>query len=190
MATATAIDVGQYVYQRKGWVNAWCLQKLVFFAHAWSLAWDGQGLFDAEVQAWPDGPVERELYAVNKYHRDGMYGTALSGADVSRLTPRQMAVIDAVIEHYGDWSREQLIEASHTPVWEAARGDAGPGRHAQGSVLATGDIRRWYTRSALSGGDSPVPPSDHVGSVSEVSNDVVKAQIDRWRGALDLLAER
>lgn len=188
MEMATAVDVGQYVYQRKGWVNAWCLQKLVYFAHAWSLAWDGQGLFDADLEAWPDGPVERELYAVNKYHRDGYFATQLVGADVSRLTPRQRAVIDAVIEHYGGWSREQLIEASHTPAWEAARGDSG--RHAQGGVLAPREIRRWHTRAALSGADSPVPPSDHVRGLPEVSNDMVDAQIAKWRGALDLLAER
>ncbi|WP_029108696.1 Panacea domain-containing protein [Mycobacterium sp. URHD0025] len=186
---ATAIDVGQYVYQRKGWVNAWCLQKLVYFAHAWSLAWDGQGLFDSELEAWPDGPVERELYAVNKYYRDGGYfSTDLFGADVSRLTPRQMAVIDAVIAHYGDWSKDELVEASHTPVWQAARGDAG--RHAQGGVLATRDIRRWHTRAALTGADAPEPPSDYVGGLSDVSNELVDAQIARWRGALDLLAER
>lgn len=117
-----------------------------------------------------------------------MYGTDLFGSDVSRLTPRQMAVIDAVIEHYGDWSREQLIEASHTPVWEAARGDGG--RHAQGGVLVTREIRRWHTRAALSGSDTPVPPSEYVGGLSGVSNEMVDAQIVKWRGALDLLAER
>lgn len=185
---ATAVDVGQYVCQRKGWVNAWCLQKLVYFAHAWSLAWDGQGLFDDDLEAWPDGPVERELYTVNKHHRDGIYGVDLLGADVSRLTPRQMAVIDAIIDHYGDWSREQLIEASHTPVWEAARGNGG--RHAQGGVLATSDIRRWHTRAALSGLDTPAPPSEHVEGLDDVSNGLIDAQIVKWRGALDLLAER
>ena len=185
---ATAVDVGQYVYQRKGWVNAWCLQKLVYFAHAWSLAWDGRGLFDSEMEAWPDGPVDRELYAVNKYHRDSIYSTDLLDGDVSRLTQRQKAVIDAVIDHYGDWPRQKLIEASHTPVWEAARGDAG--RHAQGGVLSTRDIRRWHTRAALSGEDTPEPPSGHIDGLSEVSNELVGAQIAKWREALDLLAER
>lgn len=186
---ATAVDVGQYVYQRKGWVDAWRLQKLVYFAHAWSLAWDGHGLFDADLEAWPDGPVERALYAANKYYRDGgPLSTNLLDADVSRLTPRQVSIIDAVIEHYGDWSRQQLIEASHTPVWQAARGDAG--RHAQGGVLSAREIRRWYTRAAITGGDTPAPPSDHVGGLPEVSSDQIDAQIATWRGALDLLAER
>lgn len=185
---ATALDVAQYVYQRKGWINAWRLQKLVYFAHAWSLAWDGQGLFDSRLEAWPDGPVERDLYAVNKYHRDRWFATDLPGADVSRLTSRQIAVIDAVIDYYGDWSREALIEASHTPVWQAARGDAG--RHAQGDVLAARDIRRWHTREALAGADSPKPPSGQVEGLAEVPADLVGAQIRRWRGALDLLAER
>lgn len=185
---ATALDVGQHVYQRKGWIDAWCLQKLVYFAQAWSLAWDGRTLFESDLEAWPDGPVERELFVVNKHRRDHVYSTDLPGADTARLTPRQVAVIDAVIAHYGDWTREQLIDASHTPIWEAARGDAG--RHAQGDVISPRAIRNWYTRAALNGGETPAPPADYIGVVSEVPSDVVDAQIARWRGALDLLAER
>ncbi|MBN7355556.1 Protein of uncharacterised function, possible prophage protein [Mycobacteroides abscessus subsp. abscessus] len=185
---ARAVDVGQYVYDRKGWIDAWRLQKLVYFAHAWSLAWDGRGLFDSDVEAWPDGPVERELYAANKYGRDRWNSTKLVEADTSRLTPRQIAVIDAVIEHYGNWTRQELIDASHTPAWLATR--AGAARHAQGDVIPVGDIRRWHTRAALAGKDTPKPPADHVGVVRDVSGDLVDAHIDRWRGVLDLLAER
>lgn len=38
------------------------LQKLVFYAHAWWLALHGSPLFDEDVQAWPWGPVVREIY--------------------------------------------------------------------------------------------------------------------------------
>tara|TARA_B110000977_G_scaffold181620_1_gene242488 strand:- start:169 stop:681 length:513 start_codon:yes stop_codon:yes gene_type:complete len=38
------------------------LYKLVYYAHAWHLA-NGRGLlFDEDVEAWPHGPVVRDLY--------------------------------------------------------------------------------------------------------------------------------
>jgi hypothetical protein len=156
------------------------------------LAWDGHGLFDTDLEAWPDGPVERELFRVNKYERCGsIYSTDLPGADASRLTPRQRAIIDAVLEYYGDWTTSDLIDDSHTPVWAATR--EGAGRHEQGTPsnpIPAAEIRRWYARAALARKASPSPPAEHVGIVPEVTNEMVAAQIDRWRGVLDILATR
>lgn len=184
----TALDIGQYVYQRTGWIDSWRLQKLVFFSHAWSFAWDGHGLFDSDVEAWPDGPVERELFRVNKHHRDAWSSTELPGADVSRLSDRQREIVDAVLAHYQTRSTAELVDASHTSIWESARG--GEGRHAQGGTIPVEQIRRWYTRAALSGDDVPAPPQGHIAVVSEVSDEAIDGQINRWRGVLDLLADR
>lgn len=38
------------------------LQKLVYYAHAWHLAIKGSPLFDDDIEAWPWGPVVRNLY--------------------------------------------------------------------------------------------------------------------------------
>jgi uncharacterized phage-associated protein len=38
------------------------LQKLVYYAHAWYLAIKGTPLFDDDIEAWPWGPVVRNLY--------------------------------------------------------------------------------------------------------------------------------
>lgn len=38
------------------------LQKLVFYAHAWHLGYDKGPLFDNDVEAWPWGPVVRDVY--------------------------------------------------------------------------------------------------------------------------------
>ena len=39
------------------------IQKLVYYAHAWWLAYKGEPLFDDDIQAWPWGPVVRDVYA-------------------------------------------------------------------------------------------------------------------------------
>ena len=38
------------------------LQKLLFYAHAWHLAINDKPLFDEDFEAWPWGPVTRDVY--------------------------------------------------------------------------------------------------------------------------------
>lgn len=38
------------------------LQKLVYYAHAWHLAIMGEALFEDDIEAWPWGPVVRNIY--------------------------------------------------------------------------------------------------------------------------------
>lgn len=38
------------------------LQKLLFYAHAWNLALRGEALFEEDFEAWPWGPVIRDIY--------------------------------------------------------------------------------------------------------------------------------
>ena len=39
------------------------IQKLTFYSHAWFLGYDKGPLFDEDIEAWPWGPVVRELYS-------------------------------------------------------------------------------------------------------------------------------
>ncbi|WP_294196885.1 type II toxin-antitoxin system antitoxin SocA domain-containing protein [uncultured Sphingomonas sp.] len=42
------------------------LQKLLFYAHAWHLAYDKGPLFENDFEAWPWGPVVRDVYVQTK----------------------------------------------------------------------------------------------------------------------------
>jgi uncharacterized phage-associated protein len=47
------------------------IQKLAYYAHAWSLAVRDKPLFDEDIEAWPWGPVVRNLYfSFRKFGRD------------------------------------------------------------------------------------------------------------------------
>lgn len=47
------------------------LQKLLFYAHAWHLALKNAPLFDEDFEAWPWGPVVRDVYIQTlKFGRD------------------------------------------------------------------------------------------------------------------------
>ena len=45
------------------------LQKLLFYAHAWYLAYNSKPLFDEDFEAWPWGPVVSDIYRQTKNFR-------------------------------------------------------------------------------------------------------------------------
>lgn len=192
MTETTAVDVAQYVYDRLGWVDAWRLEKLVYFAQAWHLAWDGRPLFDADFEAWPDGPVERDLHRINKYQRDGHLGRTLPGANPGALTAHSRAIIDAVLAYYGKVSRAQLITLTHDDSpWLHARGDLPP-KAPSSARLSKAEMRRCYTQKVVTGArDIPTAPAAEAAVVSAAGySDAVTYQLGRWSGALALLADR
>lgn len=55
------------------------LQKLVYYAHAWHLAYHDRPLFDDDVEAWPWGPVIRSIYGeFQQFGRDPIKGRKAS----------------------------------------------------------------------------------------------------------------
>lgn len=192
MAKTTAMDVAQHVYDRYGWVDAWKLEKLVYYTQAWHLAWDGRPLFEQEFEAWPDGPVSRDLHRENKYGRKHTLDPVLPDADSSALTSHERQIVDAVLDFYGGLSTQELIDLTHKDSpWVVARGNLPP--KAPSSIkLSVAEMRRCYTAKAVSGqADVPKAPSDAAVGVSSGNyGNAISHQLARWSGALTLLADR
>lgn len=181
---ATVLDVAQRIYDQLGWIDAWKLQKITYYANSWSLAWDGDALFDDAMQAWADGPVSPELYRVNRYARKHQLAPELPNADVNNLTLRQQGVIDVVAAYYGGKSREELIQATHAELpWITARGSLSPGAQCS-TPLDAGVTRRAFTLMDQMGGDIPCPPGSNLSGNVEIDDEMVARHIDTWRGAL------
>ena len=66
---ANVNDVARYILERQGEnLSTMKLQKLVYYAQAWSLVWDEKPLFSSRFEAWANGPVCRELYNQHRGH--------------------------------------------------------------------------------------------------------------------------
>lgn len=98
------------------------LQKLVYYAQAWSMVFFGKPLFDESVEAWSNGPAvylvwkEFNCYGKNLI-RDYEYSQASFG-------PEQRQILDLVWEKYGFFSANELWALSHLEApWIEARGD-------------------------------------------------------------------
>lgn len=117
----TAMDVAKYILEKRGPMSAMKLQKLVYYAQAWSLVWDDRPLFNNRIEAWANGPVVRDLYAVHR----GMYHVSAADIPTGRekdLTQDQVETIDAVLAAYGDKSAQWLSNQTHSErPWISAR---------------------------------------------------------------------
>jgi uncharacterized phage-associated protein len=125
-------DVAAYILSKRGSMTAMKLQKLVYYAQAWSLVWDDEPLFPERVEAWANGPVVFELY---NRHR-GTFKVSTWLGDTSALTRDQRDTIDGVLGFYGKMSSQQLSDLTHRErPWRDARRGLSPGE--RGSVEIT-----------------------------------------------------
>ncbi len=177
---ATAVDVMKYIKSQVRVSGAVQLQKLVYYAQAWSIAWDGTPLFPERIEAWKHGPVVPALYK-----RD-------DAADPNALSPQDRATVDAVLAHYGQHFGGSLRAMSHQeqPWIDAWARRATPDR---GSEEITVDVmRRFYTSVALRGeGPRRVPDSQvlRADAAEDEVSQIAAANARRWRETLAILGQ-
>lgn len=105
-------------------LNPMKLQKLVYYAHGWNLAINGQPLIDEAVEAWTYGPVIPSLYHEFKKFGSGPITEKAMTLEISGPTsvrfimPRvqdeeTMSLLDTVWEAYGNLSAVQLSNLTH-----------------------------------------------------------------------------
>lgn len=141
---ATIFDVAKYITERTGEVSAMKLQKLMYYAQAWSLVWEEERLFTDDFQAWANGPVLPTLYA---RHR-GMFkvdASLFAEASSDNLTDAERGNIDKVLAFYGDKTAQWLSNLTHQEnPWLHARGDLPAGASSE-VVIPQAAIHEYYS---------------------------------------------
>lgn len=116
---ASALDVAAYILKKCGPMTAMKLQKLVYYAQAWSLVWDERPLFHERIEAWANGPVVRELY---DRHRGLFMVYDLPAGKPDDLDETAVETVDAVLDYYGDKPPQWLSDLTHAEApWRDAR---------------------------------------------------------------------
>ena len=119
---ANIFDVAYYILRKQGEMTAMKLQKLVYYAQAWSAVWDDAPLFKDRFEAWAHGPVSPRLYSAHR-GKFMVNVTTFNGLSNDRkLTRMQKETIDAVLDFYGSRSPGALSALSHHEhPWRDAR---------------------------------------------------------------------
>jgi uncharacterized phage-associated protein len=99
------------------------LQKLLYYAQAWSLVFRGEPLFMEEFEAWVHGPVVPTLFRRFKHLR-----WAPIDEEVHPLNDAELNVfLGSVLTAYGKSTAGELERLSHSESpWKDARGDLAP----------------------------------------------------------------
>lgn len=155
------------------------MMKLLYYAQAWSLAWDGEPLFDERIEAWRKGPVV-----------PSMRFTDPQPDPTVELTEEQRATIAAVVEHYGKLNGGELSKLTHDEApWKETRGDR-PSDERCSDEITHDSMRREYTRQSARGAGPlrRVPSSHRVANRRDVLARAGRAR-QEWGRTLELLGK-
>jgi uncharacterized phage-associated protein len=98
------------------------LQKLVYYAQAWSLVLRNKKLFDEKIEAWVHGPAIKSLYL--EYKKFG-FSPIKKEADRSiskSMSPINKKLLDSVWSVYGNLDADYLEMLTHKEApWQEAR---------------------------------------------------------------------
>lgn len=87
------------------------LQKLVYYAQAWSMAINHRPLFQTDLEAWLHGPVSRELYLE---YRDYGYRVISPVDNIGfNINPDDLDVLEGVWDLYSEFDGKYLEALTH-----------------------------------------------------------------------------
>lgn len=97
------------------------LQKLLYYAQAWSLVLLGRPMYTEEIQAWTHGPVVPAVYDV---YVDYHYSEIPRPEECPNIDRECEEVLEEVMRTYGIYEAKYLERLTHQEKpWIEARGD-------------------------------------------------------------------
>ncbi|MFD5175427.1 Panacea domain-containing protein [Nocardia sp. NPDC058379] len=192
-----ANDVASVIIARRGtWMDAWSLQKLLYYVQAWHMAVTNTPLFEDRIEAWKDGPVVPPVWRSRRSQESRL--AANQDAERVDLPPLASELIDLVLGTYGSMSGEELRALTHVEEpWMDARGDLGESASCD-SEIPLDTMARFYRASRTLGGRTAADlsatgiyvrcadvrePVDVRGLLADMDDDYSDPGIDEWGGA-------
>ncbi|WP_042332764.1 Panacea domain-containing protein [Desulfosporosinus orientis] len=119
------------------------LQKLVYYAQAWSLAFYNS-LFEEDFQAWVHGPVMPGLYIHFKEYGSGNI-PKVSSFDSSVFEKEEITVLDLVWSVYGKYDAKYLERLTHIEKpWLDAREGKNQDKQCT-NIISKEEIKKYFS---------------------------------------------
>lgn len=137
----TVFDIANWFLKKQSMTHK-KLQKMCYYAQAWSYALKNRPIMDAEFEAWVHGPVCRELY--EKYKGNYLVElTADPGFDL-HFSPGDEELLESVFETYGEFSGNALEVLTHSETpWINARSGCMNSERCN-NPISTEDMKQYY----------------------------------------------
>lgn len=122
------------------------LQKLLYYAQAWSLVRRNKKLFQEDIEAWIHGPAIPSVYSEFKKFGFKEIQVDVDEDEFSDLSESEKKILDSVWQVYGKYDADYLELLSHNEEpWIKARNGAPP-YNASNSVIDTNVMKDFYGR--------------------------------------------
>lgn len=139
----SVFDVAKYILEKQGKMSTWKLQKLCYYAQAWHFTWTEKRLIAEDFQAWKNGPVCPELFAVHK-GKFIIFSEMLNKGDSNKLDEDEADSVNVVLKDYGDREPYDLREQSHSESpWINARGKLSPDENSD-AIISLESMGEYY----------------------------------------------
>jgi uncharacterized phage-associated protein len=122
------------------------LQKLLYYAQAWSLVFNGKKIFDAPIEAWVHGPAIQEVYSAYKVFGFGNITSTINEKAFDILTKEDCAILEDVWKAYGKFDADYLEILTHNEdPWQKAR-DGIAADESCSNEISTDSMKVYYER--------------------------------------------
>ncbi|MGE7601299.1 Panacea domain-containing protein [Peribacillus sp. NPDC097675] len=120
------------------------LQKLVYYAQAWSMALRERRLFQENLEAWLHGPVSRDLYREYREYGSNVI-EPITQLDFE-IDSNDLGILEGVWELYGKYDGKYLETLTHQEdPWKNAW------KKGMNSDIDINDMQEYYGRLLLQG---------------------------------------
>jgi uncharacterized phage-associated protein len=146
-----ALDVALYFIKKgldeKKPITNKKVQKLVYYAQAWSLVLNNEKLFNERIEAWVHGPAIPSLY--EKFMQFGSEPIVLEPSELAkniRFSKKQEGLLNNVWKVYGKYPADYLEALTHSELpWQEARGNT-PNSQPSNNTIKLETIKEFYAR--------------------------------------------
>jgi uncharacterized phage-associated protein len=120
------------------------LQKLVYYAQAWSLVFNGKPLFSEKIEAWIHGPAIPSLY--RKYKKFGFKPLQSQNSKFDPKSLSSIEILDEVWRVYGKYDANYLEVLTHQEEpWINAR-DALEFEQSSSNEISHESMKTFYSQ--------------------------------------------
>ena len=111
------------------------LQKLLFYAQAWSLVLRKKKLFDAKFKAWVHGAAIPDVYRTYSKYGFKPIDEEINEAEFEQLSSEEKEVLDSVWNVYGKYDGDYLEILNHEEEpWQRARAGMPDGMRSDADI--------------------------------------------------------
>jgi len=144
----SAVDIARYFLCRVDreagdTISPLKLQKLVYYAQAWSLVFRNEPLFFQDIEAWVYGPAIHDVW---HEYKDYHYRDIPAPEELIEFAKDEIEVLEEVWDTYGELSARYLQELTHSETpWRNARKDLEPAQQSN-NIISHSDMKAFYSK--------------------------------------------